>query len=62
MSVMTNIPSRELLTRSPANPLVTPEQVRPSRPDWTVDCTGEAAGGGCTGVDVGGTGVGEGTG
>lgn len=36
---MTNIPSGELLTRSPANPLVTPEQVRPSRPDWTVDCT-----------------------
>lgn len=28
----------------------------------SVDCTGEAAGGGCTGVDVGGTGVGEGTG
>lgn len=29
----------ELLMRSPANPLITPEQVRPSRPDWKVDCT-----------------------
>lgn len=25
--------------RSPANPLITPEQVRPSRADWKVDCT-----------------------
>lgn len=31
--------SGELLTRSPANPIITPEQVRPSRPDWKVDGT-----------------------
>ncbi|MHA6724065.1 glycoside hydrolase family 130 protein [Sphingomonas sp. RS2018] len=36
---MTKDISRDLLTRSPANPLITPEQVRPSRPDWKVDCT-----------------------
>ncbi|SOB87691.1 Predicted glycosyl hydrolase, GH43/DUF377 family [Sphingomonas guangdongensis] len=28
----------DLLRRFPGNPLITPEQVRPSRPDWRVDC------------------------
>ena len=36
---MTANTASELLVRSPANPLITPEQVRPSRPDWRVDCT-----------------------
>lgn len=36
---MTDNRSGELLSRSPANPLITPEQVRPSRADWKVDCT-----------------------
>lgn len=28
----------DLLRRWPGNPLITPEDVRPSRPDWKVDC------------------------
>ena len=28
----------DLLRRWPGNPLIAPEQVRPSRPDWKVDC------------------------
>lgn len=39
MSVMTTSNRGELLMRSPANPLIAPEHVRPSRPDWQVDCT-----------------------
>lgn len=35
----TNTSGQLLLKRSPANPLITPELVRPSRPDWKVDCT-----------------------
>lgn len=38
MSVMTFDTPSDLLKRSPANPLIAPEQVRPSRPDWRVDC------------------------
>lgn len=36
---MTDMISDALLQRSPANPLIAPEGVRPSRPDWQVDCT-----------------------
>jgi beta-1,2-mannobiose phosphorylase / 1,2-beta-oligomannan phosphorylase len=35
---MTTMTQADLLTRWPGNPLITPADVRPSRPDWKVDC------------------------